>query len=99
MGRRVSEASPSSVVSNGRPASRPVSMRIVVPEFPQSSARAAARRPAKPTPRTSASVPARRMPTPSASSAARRRTVVAALAEAADLDGAVAQRAEEQRAV
>ena len=69
MGRFVSEASPSSAVSNGRPASSPVIMRIVVPELPQSSAPAAARRPSKPTPLTSASVPSSRIATPSASSA------------------------------
>ena len=37
IGRRVSEASPHSSVSNGRPASRPMSRRMVVPELPQSS--------------------------------------------------------------
>ena len=36
IGRRVSEASPASSVSNGRPASSPISRRIVVPELPQS---------------------------------------------------------------
>ena len=70
IGRRVSEASPTSSVSNGRPASRPISSRIVVPELPQSSAPAAAVRPAKPTPWTRASSPASTISTPSARSAA-----------------------------
>ncbi len=42
IGRRVSDASPPRSVSNGRPASRPMSSRMVVPELPQSSAPAAA---------------------------------------------------------
>ncbi len=71
IGRRVSEASPSSVVSNGCPASSPVSRRMVVPELPQSSACAAACRPRKPTPTTRACAPAAStsMLTPSAASA------------------------------
>ena len=71
MGRRVSDASPSRTVSKGRPASRPVMSRIVVPELPQSSACAAARNPAKPAPTTRASAPAAStsMATPSARSA------------------------------
>ena len=70
IGRRVSEASPTSSVSNGRPASRPISSRMVVPELPQSSGPRRRGRPAKPTPRTRASSPAISMSTPSARSAA-----------------------------
>ena len=91
---------PSSSVSNGRPASRPVSRRIVVPELPQSSAPAAARSPSKPdAARCAPRSPSSWTSTPSARSAARRRQVVAALPEAARLDDAVAERAEQQRAV
>ena len=38
IGRRLSDASPTSVVENGCAASNPASMRIVEPELPQSSA-------------------------------------------------------------
>ena len=99
IGRRVSEASPTSSVSNGRPASRPISSRIVVPELPQSSAPAAAVRPAKPTPWTRASSPASTMSTPSARSAAAVDRLSPPRPEPARLDGAVRERPEQQRAV
>ncbi len=37
IGRCTSESSPVSTLRNGRPARRPVSMRMLVPEFPQST--------------------------------------------------------------
>ena len=70
MGRRDSEESPVRVETNGRPARSPQKRRIVVPEFPQSSAAEASCSPARPTPSTRASVPACWMGTPSARKAA-----------------------------
>src|SRR6266545_428170 len=64
IGRLVNDASPKSSVSNRRPAQRPMSKRMEVPELPQSSGWAAARRPSKPTPWTIASRPTNRMSTP-----------------------------------
>ena len=47
IGRRLSEASPVSVVANGCAASTPISSRVVVPELPASSGPAGGREPAK----------------------------------------------------
>ena len=52
IGRRVSEASPTSVEPNVCAERMPVRRRIVVPEFPQSSASFGARRPNRPVPVT-----------------------------------------------
>ena len=50
IGRRDSDSSPASSLSNGWAASSPASRRMVVPELPQSSGSRAARSPAMPTP-------------------------------------------------
>ena len=52
IGRPRREPSPVSTERNGNPASRPLSSRIVVPEFPQSSTSEASWSPARPRPRT-----------------------------------------------
>ena len=52
IGRPEREASPTRVLSKGRPAKTPASSRIVVPELPQSSGPSAARSPSRPRPRT-----------------------------------------------
>ena len=50
IGRRRSESSPVIVLSNGWPARMPASRRMVVPEFPASSAVAPGRKPPSPRP-------------------------------------------------
>src|SRR5579884_289524 len=66
MGRRESEASPTSVTGKGAAASRPANRRMVVPELPQSSGPDGSRSPRSPRPATtspSTSTPrARRQP-------------------------------------
>ncbi len=52
IGRRDRDSSPTSVVGNGWPASRPMKSRVDVPELPRSSAAGAWRRPWRPTPWT-----------------------------------------------
>ena len=52
IGRAWSELSPLSTLRNGRPASGPASMRIVVPELPQSMTESGSRSPAAPVPST-----------------------------------------------
>ena len=76
IGRRLREASPPSSLSNGWAASRPASRRIVVPELPQSSGRAAARRPFMPEPRT--------RPASISTPSARRQAAVDATSAPAD---------------
>ncbi len=70
IGRRVSDGSPSSLVSKGRPARRPHTRRIVVPELPQSSAISDGLRPSKPVPFTTAFEPETSTATPKARNAA-----------------------------
>ena len=99
IGRRVSEASPRISVSNGRPARRPNRRRIVVPELPQSSASAAACSPRETDP-GDARLPRLELDVdPQRPQRRRGREVVAPLPEAARLDDAVAERAEQERAV
>ena len=71
-----------SSVSNGRPARRPMSNRMVVPELPQSSAPAAACSPAKPTPSNAGLVAGQRDVDAQRAQRRRRRQVVAAPARA-----------------
>jgi hypothetical protein len=65
MGRRRSDASPSSVDRNSCPAKIPESMRIVVHEFPASSVRRVLRKPPRPAPWTRTRSPSISIFTPS----------------------------------
>ncbi len=76
MGRRESDASPTSTDAKGCAASRPASRRMVVPELPQSSGAVGARSPWRPTPCTrSVPSPSSSMATPMARSAPRVATL------------------------
>ena len=100
IGRRRSDPSPLSMDRNGKPASRPLRSRIVVPELPQSSTSAASRRPARPRPRTiTRPSPRSSMSAPSARNASSVGARVGGVEEA--VDGRLAGRdgVEEQRAV
>jgi hypothetical protein len=65
IGRRLSDASPSSVDMNGRPATMPERSRMVVPEFPQSITFLGAASPSNPLPSTVSSRSSPEILTPS----------------------------------
>ena len=103
IGRRVREASPWSCVSNGCPASKPESSRIVVPELPQSRG-ACAGSEARQTdaPHLGAMALARGLERdlgPERGQGAGRRDIVTTAPDPVDDDRPLAQRAEQQRPV
>ena len=99
MGRRISEASPTSVLAKGWPASSPIDRRMAVPALPMSSAAAAACSPRAAPLHDDAGRSGRSICTPSAAQCTRGRQAVLAGEKAADARLARGDAAQHQRAM
>ena len=98
-GRRRSDSSPVRTLRNGRPARAPASIRIVEPEFSQSSTACGARQASTPGPSIATCAPSRAHRRAERAQARERRRAVGSLRVVVDGRRAAGHRAEDRRAV